>query len=81
MITMYSCTAILYLLILQENAAAGTNPINRARTYLEREVSRITDVYALSIVSYALRVVDSLLANQAFTRLQGLATVRGKVTP
>ncbi|XP_064609434.1 CD109 antigen-like [Liolophura sinensis] len=59
-----------------ENAVARRNAINRARSYLEAEVSSVSDVYALSIVSYALKLVNSQEANRAFTRLQALATVR-----
>lgn len=53
----------------------------KARSYLEQQISTITDDYALAIASYALALSRSSDAATVFTKLNSDAIVKGKIFP
>lgn len=55
------------------NAAA-----TKAQTYLESQMSVMTDDYVLAIASYALKLAHSSMFTTAFTKLNNDAIIRGK---
>jgi hypothetical protein len=51
--------------------------IQRARTYLEEEISLLDDVYELALVAYALQITGSPMLGEVINKLNAKATVKG----
>ena len=49
----------------------------KAQTYLESQISQVTDDYVLAIASYALKLAGSSMFTTAFNKLKNDAVVRG----
>lgn len=51
----------------------------KAQTYLESQISKVTDDYVLAIASYALKLAGSSMFTTAFNKLKNDAVVRGNL--
>lgn len=53
--------------------------VQKATNFLEGEVDKLIDTYEMAIVSYALKLVNSIKGDIILERLNALATVEGKL--